>query len=86
MNIPLFTETPLITKGGILTDTWRNIFIQLLAELNANASDEGLIPPSQSTANIALLDTSKVGALVYDSDTNELKVNINGTFKVVQVV
>ncbi len=87
MNIPTFTDAKITDENGNLTQIWKDIFFQLLNELQDNASDEGLVVPQQTTTNIGLLDPTKyIGALIYDSDTNEFKVNINGTYKVVQVV
>jgi len=63
------------------------VFAQLISELQQNLSNEGYKVPQQPTANVQALNTTQSeGALLYDSDTKELKVNINGTFRVVQVV
>jgi len=60
---------------------------QLTSELQKSISNEGFMIPPQSTATINQLNTQQsVGALLYDSETNQLKVNINGTFKVIQTL
>jgi hypothetical protein len=48
-------------------------------------SDEGVKAPSQTTDNINKLNTQQSnGALLYDTNTKQLKVCIDGVFKVVQ--
>lgn len=87
MNIPNYENVPVIEKGGVLTAAWSLILQQLISELQKNLSNEGYIVPQQPTATITMLNTTaSTGALLYDSDTDELKVNIAGTFRVVQVV
>jgi len=95
MIIPNFEYTKLVDENGYLTPQWQSIFQQLITALQTNLSDEGFLPPQQPTTNIATLQTrfnassapsNYFGDLIYDSTTDELKVNIAGTFKVVQVV
>jgi hypothetical protein len=84
MSIPNFIDTKFTDKEGNLTDTWKMILSQLFSHLQNNLSQEGIKVPQQTTANIGILDNiNSLGALIYDKDTNELKVNINGTFKVI---
>jgi hypothetical protein len=86
MKIPNFEDMQVVTKDGFLTSEWRQILMQLFTELQKNASDEGLIAPSQPTANInQFTGIDKNGAIFYDSDTNQLKVNLNGVIKIVTV-
>jgi len=76
-----------VDEKGHPTATVIGIFSQMFSEMQNNLSNEGYKVPQQSTATVSALNTTKsIGALLYDSDTNELKVNINGTFRVVQVV
>ena len=95
MNIPNYENAPISDRSGFLTDQWSLLLQQLITELQFNLSDEGYQVPQQPTATITTLQTqfnasstpsAYFGNLLYDSDTNELKVNINGTFRVVQVV
>jgi hypothetical protein len=82
MNIPNFTDTQVVDKNGHFTPQWRQIMSQLMSELQTRMSEESHITPSQTTANIALLNSPDLkGGLLYNSDTNKLNVNINGTFK-----
>lgn len=85
MNIPNYVQDKLVDKNGNLTDGWRLTITQLLTELQNNAGNEGLVSPSQPSTNIAKLINSPNGSLVYDNTTHELKVNINGVFKIVTV-
>lgn len=60
---------------------------ELNQNMRANLSDEGWVTPSQPTANITALSPNMPnGTFWYDTDTNEMKVNIAGVVKVFQVV
>jgi hypothetical protein len=78
---------------------WRLYFDQLTNALQINAGLEGLVAPSQPTANIAVIAANQLqngsfstagGTLIYDSTTNQLKVAILSggipTFHVITVV
>lgn len=87
MNFQNLTAIKVAEKDGNMHQDLFNYLGQLVQQLQTNLSDEGYVMPQQPTANIAqLTGAQSVGAVLYDSDTNELKVNINGTWKVVQVV
>lgn len=88
MKIPNFANDKFVNENGIMTTTWANIINQLITELQINLSNEGYVLPGLTTTQINdLTDVNKSkGAMVYDETTNEFKVNINGTWKVVQVV
>jgi len=87
MKIPNFVETQFVDKDGNLTPIWKQTMMQLFQELQNNASNEGIKIPQQDTANIAVLNNSKsTGALIYDADNHKLKVNLNGTFKEIQIL
>jgi hypothetical protein len=77
----------LVDQNGVMTSEWSNFMTQLVTELQLNLNNEGYKLPSQSTVNINdLTDADKsTGAMIYDADTNEFKVNIAGTWKVVTV-
>jgi len=82
MKIPNFIDTQVINKDGYLTPSWKQILAQLFTELQLNLSDEGIIMPQQTTANITQLNISKyIGGLVYNSDTDKGMINIAGTYK-----
>lgn len=87
MNIPNFINEQMVDENGYLTDTWRQVLSELFTQLQLNLSDESIIVPQQTTAKIAQLSTTDYeGGLLYDSDTDQLKVNLAGTFKVVQTI
>ncbi len=86
MKVPNFEDIKVVNSDGLLTNEWRQIFTQLFNQMHSNLSDEGLIAPSQTTANIAqLASTEKNGALFNNSDTDSLQVILNGIVKTVTV-
>lgn len=86
MNIQSVLDVPIADKEGRLTPPWRDFLSQFFIQMQQNFSNEGYKLPQQTAANILLLNTAKsIGNLLYDSDNNQFKVNINGTYKVVQV-
>lgn len=87
MMIPNYLNSKMVDEKGYLTAEWQNFFQQLISQLQGNLSDEGYKLPQQSTTIVDRLDTAaSTGAILYDSTTDEAKVNIAGTFKVIQVV
>lgn len=87
MLIPNFLDSKVIEEDGTLTNTWKQILSSLFAQLQRSISEEGVQIPSQSTENINKISgTDTIGRLLYDSTTNELKININGEFKVIQIL
>jgi hypothetical protein len=85
MNIPNYLEDQFVDKNGRLSDPWKQILMQLFTQMQSNLSDEGYKVPQQGTDTINQLNTTQsTGALLYDNQTHELKVNINGEFKTVQ--
>lgn len=87
MQIPNLPIGPVTNENGEMTSDWINFMSQLITELQLNLNNEGYRLPPQTTANINdLVDADKsTGAMVYDSDTNEFKVNIAGVWRVVTV-
>jgi len=91
MNIPNFEDVPFVDKNGLLTDAWKNILQQLFQELQNNVSNEGIMIPQQSAANIIILTTTEsIGSIIYDSTNNVFKACFpNGTggaiYKVINV-
>jgi len=74
MNIPNFSTSQIVNKDGALTDEWQQIFMQLISELQKNASNEGVIVPQQSTTDITRLESQKsIGAILYDHVTDKFK-------------
>lgn len=88
MNIPNFSGSAIADKNGNPTSEFQSWMDQLILELQKNAGTEGLTPVSLPTDDISKIESSdnkQNGTFIYDSDTDEVKVNINGTFKTVQV-
>lgn len=84
--IPNYMRMKIADKDGHPTNEFHNFMSALTQVLQSSLSNEGIKTPQQSADNIALLNLPQSkGALLYDSDNDELKVNINGTFKTVQV-
>lgn len=86
MKIPNFINERFVNKEGHLTETWQHALEQLFNELQTQMSDEGHIVPSQDATNVAILDgdTTKAGALLYNTTTKKAMVNIDGTLKEIQ--
>lgn len=99
VGIPNYVQDNIIDEKDYLTPAWSNWFQQTITYLQNNFSQEGLVPPSLTTQQITDItandnlrkDASGAfapryrGALYYDKDTGQLKVNIAGTIKVVTV-
>ncbi|MHB9161403.1 MAG: hypothetical protein ACYC6W_11060 [Nitrosotalea sp.] len=89
-NIPVidFTGMVFVDKDGRLTTQASGVLNQLLDTLNSNIGTEGLVSPSQSSANITTIQnnqnqkgqyTCAFGTLLYDSDNNLLKVALSNS-------
>lgn len=82
-NLP--TVNP-VQENGNWHPAWQQWFQQVTTIIQNNLSPQGFILPQQSTTTINTLNTSaSKGAIIYDETTNEAKININGTFKVINV-
>jgi hypothetical protein len=79
-------QMKIVDSNGMASPDFANFLNLLIQALQGHLSPEGLKAPQQTTANITALNTAESkSAVLYDKDTHELKVNINGTFKTVQV-
>lgn len=87
MDIPSYIPMKVIDEEGNFTPEWANLMNQLISQLQLNLGGEGYVLPQLQTAQInELVDANKsTGAMVYDSNTNQFKVNISGAWKVVTV-
>lgn len=86
MNIPNFENIQFVDRNGYLTAEWQLIMQALFTALQQNVGNEGFYLPQQPTTIINSLNTAaSTGALLYDSTTNQAKVNIAGTYKVITV-
>lgn len=87
MNIPNFVDAKVVDKDGYLTDIWKQIFSQLIDQMQQNLSNEGHFMPKQDTATVTALNTSKsVGAILFDSSTGKFMANEAGIFKTIQTL
>jgi|FreactTroBogLake_1042271.scaffolds.fasta_scaffold16257_2 hypothetical protein len=85
MNIPDLPVSP-ITENNDYPSAQELQFRQnLIQSLQSVTSDEGLVPPSQDSANITIIQnatnpqgqyTCMPGTIIYNSDTNQLQVCI----------
>jgi hypothetical protein len=81
----IFPDLPrdpqVIDENGKMTEIWKWYFQSLTLALQTNFNPEGILVPSQSAANIALLTGIQSSAnILYDSTNNEFKGNKNGTW------
>jgi hypothetical protein len=84
MITPNVPTGPIVTKDENPTTEWKMFFSQLVQGMQIALSNEGFQLPSQVTEDIAKLTSSPNGTLIYDSKTNEPKVRVSGTFKVIE--
>ncbi len=81
--IPPFNIRQFTNKDGTLTTDAFIFLSQLIQALQQTISTEGLKVPLQTTANIMTLNTTlSTSNILYDTETNEFKGNVNGTYKV----
>lgn len=87
MKVPNFLPgTKIALPNGDMHPAWYSTFERLFQEMQGNLSDQGIQSPRQPTATInQLTDPDHGGKTYYDTDTNEMKVNINGVIKVFTV-
>jgi hypothetical protein len=89
MKVPTFTKQKFVEEDGNLAppmDQMLDVFFQQAQE---NLSNDGFVIPAQTTDTINYIlspsnqNSKPDGTLLYDSQTNELKVRINGVVKVI---
>ena len=88
MNVPNVLTEKMVDEKGYLTPAWRQYHTQMNSQMNTYLSNEGIVIPKQNTEDttkILTSSTSPVGKILYDSQTNQLKVNINGVIKIIQI-
>lgn len=79
-TIPNVPEGKIVDKEGVMTDGFKSFLVQLILYLQTNISNEGVVNPPLSTAQIALLTKALNGTIVYNSTTNKLMGKVAGTF------
>ena len=84
-NIPDLPVSQMVEKDGFPTAPEYQFRQNLVQSLQSVTSDEGLVPPSQDSATITIIQngknpqgefTCKAGTLIYNTTTNELQVCI----------
>lgn len=74
MNIPNFVDMKVIGDDGYFTPEWKMIMQQLLTTLVDNASDEGLVAPTQpndvTNPNVTTIQDNKIQSSVSPSPPN----------------
>jgi hypothetical protein len=92
MNIPTFTHQKFVEDDGTLSAPVHTMFDVFFQQAQDNLSNDGLVVPSLPTSTINYIaspsnqNSKPNGTLWYDSETNQLKVKINGLVKVVTTV
>ena len=86
MMFPSIPTGPFVDESGFPTADWLQWLNQLTTLLQTNYSNEGLVLPTQTTANIAkLTGPQSQGAMLYNATASSMMVNIAGTWKTVTV-
>lgn len=76
---------PIAQMNNTCTSTWLLFFQQLINTLQDNFGSEGVVIPSLTTAQIATLGDNGIGRIVFNSDTQMMMLNNNGTFQNITV-
>ena len=87
---PIFSDLPrgpLVNKDGTINPIWALFFSSISQALQINFKQEGLVIPKQPASNISLLTgDASIGNMVYDTDNNQFKGNIAGTWHVFTLI
>lgn len=101
IRIPNLPMGKVVDENGYASDDEQTFRQALISSLQDNFGSEGCIVPSQTTANIAIIQNNtyidpatgntvyscQPGTFIYDTDTDELKVSIlSGGIPVFKVV
>lgn len=86
MKVPNIMNIQFFDAEGKMTPDGAAFFSQLTSELQKNFSEEGLVPPSQSTANVAVIEDAvpAPGTILIEVDgmgVQTAKIYLNGSFK-----
>jgi hypothetical protein len=95
MNIQNWFNTKMVDENGYLTPEYQVFFQDLITQLQQNLSNQGFQLPQQPTAKINYISSVFAaspnpnvyyGNIIYDTTTDQAKLNVAGTYKVIQVV
>jgi hypothetical protein len=72
MNVPTFSYDKVVDKEGNWSLIWLQIITQLLQQLQSNFSNEGVVIPSQTSSNIAIISADYPdGTIFYNSSLGQ---------------
>ena len=93
MFVPVWQNVQLTDENGRATADSEIFFGTLNREMQANVSNDGFVIPSRTTSEIdqILLDANPEsqkpnGTMLYDSDTDELKIKSAGVVRIIQFI
>ncbi len=70
MNVPTFPHEAMVDKDGMITKPWENLFIQLLQNMQQALSEEGIVTPSQTSSDMAIIQPNALnGTLLFDTSS-----------------
>jgi len=79
-TIPNVPTGKIVNSDGTMTAEFLSFLMQLNLYMQTNLSNEGLVAPPLSSADIALLTDALDGTIVYNSTTDKLMGKEGGTF------
>ncbi len=87
ISIPLLQKGALVDlESGAMAPHHEGTFSQLFTQLQNNLTPNGYVIPALTTDGISKIPlTPTTNLLVINSDTNQLKICLNGVFKTIQV-
>jgi hypothetical protein len=89
MNVPTYTKQKFTDQDGELLPSVQQFFDVFFTQAQENLSNDGMVIPALSTADInricstANSNAKPSGTLMYDNQTNQLKICILGVAKVI---
>lgn len=92
MNVPTFTKQKFVDEDGNLSAPIAQMLDVFFQQAQENLSNDGIVIPSKTTSDINYIfsasnqNSKPDGTILYDSQTNQLKVRINGVVKVITTV
>ncbi len=82
ISLPVWQRGNLVDDKGMIQPQFDTTFSQLFTQLQNTFNSNGFVVPEQKTANLQNIPNN----LVLDTTTNQLKININGVYRVIQVI
>lgn len=68
MYVPVMCKEKLVNDQGFVSDAWKTFFEQLVQNMQQALSDEGIVIPSQSSANMGIIQPNAlVGTLIFNT-------------------